>query len=460
MPAEPMILRVHFYHAQGTKRQALGSGVHHVDYMLSPDKSELLVDVDRTTLESAAIHAKYAEEREGSLGSFGSVSQAEARRQIRMAQGPVWRLIVSVGEADALAMPNGLTTKAGWASATQEVLPHLIRGMGLDRSQTQWIAAAHRKQAKGERNPHIHLLLWEQGTPTRRTGKLKIQEIATIRRAFARVLYRPELERVGRAKTAARTAAKAITHALLSAEPSTVALEQRVVRELTDRLIALAPALPPKGRLAYAYLPASTKTEVLDLARWLSENQPDLRAAKTEFLEAAATYASVHWSPPEGTEWGGSEQAQKRQQALQQARATADQDFHQRLVPELLKAARSLRSRRIDPALQATVAANRKLRAQITADPEKAVAILQAHHPAFSPVNLRRQVALLKDQWKRQSVQHRTQVSRAIIHSALHGLTTHTAVQRYAAYLTAKEQWQKAQAESELAAAQGYAWAR
>lgn len=338
MPQEPMILRAHFYHAKGQGKQALGSGVHHVDYMLSKEKVELLVE-DRTTLESAVVHAKYADEREGSLGSFGSVSQPEARKQIGHAQGPVWRLIVSVGEVDALAMGNGLTTKSGWQAATQEAMPNLVRSMGLDPEKVEWIAAAHRKQAKGEHNPHIHLLLWEQGTPTRRTGKLKIEDIAKVRRSFASVLYRPELERVGQTKTQARAQSKSLTQAILGKGQRPWELEQGFVNDLTHRLTKLAESIPEKGRLVYQYLPSDAKTKVMDVAHWLSETESDLKAVKDAFLESAATYAGVHWAPPGDTEWGGPEQAAKRQQALDQARANADQDFHQRLVPDILKAA-------------------------------------------------------------------------------------------------------------------------
>jgi len=64
MPQQPFILRVHFYLPQGTGRQGLVSARHHVDYLGDGDKPELLVD-DRTTLESAGVHAQYAGERPG-----------------------------------------------------------------------------------------------------------------------------------------------------------------------------------------------------------------------------------------------------------------------------------------------------------------------------------------------------------------------------------------------------------
>ena len=552
MPSEPMILQAHFYHAKGRGKHSLQSGAHHADYMADPEKDELLVD-DRTTLESAAIHAKYADERDGSMGSFGTVGTKEAVREIgRHTQAPVWRFIVSVGEADALAMGNGLTTKAGWERATREAMPGVIRAMGLDPAKVAWDAAAHRQQAQGERNPHIHLLLWEKGSPTRRTGKLQLEEIAKVRRAFASVLYRPELERVGQAKAQARTASKSLTQAILNKSAGPMELEQRFVNELTDRLTTLGESIPAKGRLAYKYLPPTAKTEVMDLAHWLSDTHPALKDAKTAFLDAAATYASVHWSPLGDTEWGGAEQAKKRQQALDQARAKADQDFHQRLVPDILKAAvrhrpgtpdlepgeafadrqaehavapeirhalnaawaqesvqtalrqavRTIRAnpdsrgtaiatavtaiqndanpalktpegeraltgrvqRRVDASLawhtehgqiRQTVLASAKLRRQIANDPASAVDALKTARPDLSAKKLAQHAEIIAEELRRQSARHRTQTSRILLQSLFRGLSSHAHEAQYAAYLSAKDQWERKRAELELAHAQG-----
>ncbi|MCL4352250.1 MAG: hypothetical protein M1499_06475 [Firmicutes bacterium] len=78
MPQKPFVMRVHFYLSEGSGRHSLQSGAHHVEYMGSREKEELLLDAapahDDTTLDSAAIHAKYARERDGSLGYLGSLA--------------------------------------------------------------------------------------------------------------------------------------------------------------------------------------------------------------------------------------------------------------------------------------------------------------------------------------------------------------------------------------------------
>ena len=483
MPRQPMILRTHFYHAKGQGQQSLASGAHHASYIADPNKAELLVD-DRTSLESAAIHAQYADERHGSMGSFGSVSTAQAQREIRRhTQAPVWRFIVSVGEQDALAMPNGLTTKAGWETATRAVLPVLIRSMGLDPSKVQWNAAAHRRQHRGENNPHIHLLVWERGTPSRRTGALTPDAIAKVRRAFAQVLYRPELERVSAAKTQARAEAKATTQTLLrvihGGQREGIDLEQGFVKAMTTRLQALGEHLPPKGRLAYGYMPTAVKQEVLDLARWLTDYHEGLRRAKAQFLESAETYTLVHWSPPDSTDWGGPEQEVKRQNAIAQARAKAERDLYERLASSLLTAA--AQAANDPPPLMdgiERIADDRPTEPEPTNLPDVAAPdltpLVQApqrdqdpgHRPSDAPQRGTAEPARAKvrgpiDQPARivhpQRPTQRAQAAtlRGLLRAAVQGVHGLDYAQRHAAYLSAKGQWARKHAEWELAAAQG-----
>ncbi|PSR23320.1 MAG: hypothetical protein C7B43_20215, partial [Sulfobacillus benefaciens] len=205
MPQKPFVMRVHFYTAQGTGDHTLGSGAHHIEYMGSPTKGELLVDPmasERTTLESAAIHAQYAGEREGSLGYFGNMADRPqaAQQSILQAQGPVWRVIASVGEEDALKMGGALVTKAGWDQAMQPVVAKMITELSLDPQKVQWIAAVHRHQHH-EANPHVHLLLWEQGEPSRKTGEWTKKELQAIKREAVSHLYQPERAQLGQAKT-------------------------------------------------------------------------------------------------------------------------------------------------------------------------------------------------------------------------------------------------------------------
>lgn len=341
MPQQPMVLRVHFYHAAGQQTQSLTSAAHHIAYMGSVEKHELLVDADRTTLESAAIHARYAGERDGSLGYFGNVDDGTADQHIQQVQGTVWRVILSVGEADALAMGGGLTTKAGWSAAAQKAVPTMIQRLGLDPGRVEWIAAVHRHQ-KHEHNPHIHLLFWESGTPTRKTMKWSARELHDVRRAWAKELYAPELAALGEAKTTSRqTAVEMVNHLLDQAQGTArgSSWEQGFLQELSARLGQLGTQLPGHGRLAYAYMPPATKQAVQDVARWMITQDDTLQAAFHRYVAQAVQFGMVHWASPGTTDWGGPDQAIKRAAAEQTTRERAERDLLQRLAAPILRAA-------------------------------------------------------------------------------------------------------------------------
>lgn len=340
MPNQPFVIRLHFYLPGGTGTHGLGSAAHHIDYMGSVEKGELLVaaalaseEHDRSTLESAAIHAKYAGERDGSMGYFGSMADDPhaAQAHIQAAQGPVWRVIASVGESDALAMGGDLTTKEGWERAATPVVATMVQQMGLDPAKVQWIAAAHRHQ-KNENNPHIHLLMWEQGAPSRKTAQWTDTERRTIRRAWISELYRPERAQLGQEKSGVRTEARATIIDLVARRND----QQGFQRELTERLGTLGQQLPGHGRLAYAFMPSEVKTETEQLIRWLWTTDPGLKAQHDRYLETAERMGTFYWhKDPENTQ-----DTPGRQAALERMRTNAERDLIQRLAGPVLKAAR------------------------------------------------------------------------------------------------------------------------
>lgn len=335
MPQKPFVMRVHFYTAQGTGDHTLGSGAHHIEYMGSPTKGELLVDPmasERTTLESAAIHAQYAGEREGSLGYFGNMADRPqaAQQSILQAQGPVWRVIASVGEEDALKMGGALITKAGWDQAMQPVVAKMITELGLDPAKVQWIAAVHRHQHH-ENNPHVHLLLWEHGEPHRKTGEWNKQELKNIKQQWVSQLYQPERAQLGQAKTTVRAEIRETVQTLVTRGNT----QQGFQQELVQRLQTLGQMLPGKGRLAYAYMPEPVKAQVQDTIRWLWTQDAALKTQHDRYLDAAEKMATFYWH----VDPDKSQDAKGREAALATARQNAERDLIQRLAGPVLKAA-------------------------------------------------------------------------------------------------------------------------
>ncbi len=340
MPQKPFVMRVHFYTAQGTGTHSLASGAHHAEYMGSKAKAELLIDglmaeANRSrSLQSAAIHAQYVGEREGSLGYFGNMADRPqaAQQSILQAQGPVWRVIASVGEEDALNMGGALITKAGWDQAMQPVVAKMITELGLDPVKVQWIAAVHRHQHH-ERNPHVHLLLWEQGEPSRKTGEWTKKELQAIKVKAVSQLYQPERAQLGQAKTTVRAEIRETVQTLVTRGNT----QQGFQQALSQRLQALGQMLPGKGRLAYAYMSEPVKVQVQNTIRWLWTNDPALKAQHDRYLDAAEKMATFYWH----VDPDKSQNAKGREVAIAKARHHAETDLIERLATPVLKAART-----------------------------------------------------------------------------------------------------------------------
>ena len=238
MALRPIYVGNHFYLPGGTGSQSLQSATAHLTYMGSPQKEELVTEA----MESAALHAKYMGERPGSAGYFGPdrlrrPDPEALGEELRQHSGPVWRLIVSVTETDAVALGGALLTRPAWEAAVRRTMPRVAESMGMDPRNLRWAAAMHKKAG----HPHVHLLFWEV-PPTRLVGKWTAQELARGRQLWA--------------------------------------------QELGALLGQVKEQLPLRGRLAYAYMPPDVKVRIGQTVTWLLKNVPEFQRAEERFLAA------------------------------------------------------------------------------------------------------------------------------------------------------------------------------
>ncbi len=321
----PLVAKHHIYLPDKGGRRSLHSAVAHVKYMGNPKKEELVRDDEAMRelgLDEAAVHARYAAHRPGSTGLFGPerdkpVDEKEVLQAIRTHEGPAWRVIVSVHEDDVRAMGGQLYHRAAWEDAIRAVLPKMADEMGIPMHDLRWVAAMHRKVgpevgAAGKTPTcHVHILLWSED-PTK--GYLNRKTIDMARRTWTSELYAPAREALGKEKSDLRQEI---------AQQSRLMLGQGSAEDLGSRLAAIAAELPGKGRLAYAYMPASVKQKLDEAADWLLA-QPELRAQAERYGAIAAELASHYSYDP---------------QKHEQARQNAMQDLRQRLAGGVLRAA-------------------------------------------------------------------------------------------------------------------------
>lgn len=316
----PLVVRTAFYLPHGGRRGAsLSSAGHHLAYMTNPDKDELLV-------ADAAIHARYMAHRPGSAGAFGPdprmlVDVREAMETITTHRGPVWRMIVSVHEDDALAMGGELCRRAGWELVAREVMPQIAARMGIGAQSCAWVAAVHRTQ-NTEANPHLHLLFW-QTTATREKGHLSAREMQAVRELWMKSLYRPERVRLGAQKTAART------HALRELQR---ALADGALGSATDthwlatRLERLGAVMPHSGTAALAFVGDEARVLAFEVVDELLHRLPALGEAAAAFEALAEDFQAHDSGDPERRARAG---------------ARARRDLRERLAQQVIREART-----------------------------------------------------------------------------------------------------------------------
>ncbi len=318
MALRPLYMGLHFYlpASSGTSH---GAAVAHARYMVNPKKEELV-------RSDPSIHARYMVERPGSAGLFGPDPEQEPELSrvvatIREHPGPVWRLIVSVTEADARMLaeqgPASLLHRSGWETACRAVMPQLAEELGL--STVDWAAAMHRKEG----HPHIHLLLWEP-TAQRRQGRVSAGERRAMRSLWIRELYRPIRAPLQAEKHQVRESLRDAARQLGPGVSPALTLTPMARRELAARLLSIAQHLPSHGRLAIAYLPRPVRDEVRETASWVLREIPEFQVLAERYQELAAEMAR-HQS--DGITWH------------QEARVNAWRDLVDRVSPVLMRVA-------------------------------------------------------------------------------------------------------------------------
>lgn len=290
--------------------------------MNNPKKEELVTDAEalrEQAEDEAAIHARYMSERPGSRGLFGRdpdrpPDQEALFREIVQHKGPVWRFFVSVHEGDARAMGGALMRRQTWEEACRALVPKMAAEMNIPVGQVRWAAAMHRKEG----HPHIHLLVWS-AEPDK--GFLNRKGLDRIKRAWVSQLYGPERTRLGTEKSELRAAISAsFRDALTLSDKDTLAAQ----------LVRIAQALPGRGRVAYAYMPAELKQQIDATVEYLLSTSPDLARMAARYGDIAAEMAGHYSYKPE------------RRQA---ARENAAADLRQRLGSAVLRAALAMDQR-------------------------------------------------------------------------------------------------------------------
>ena len=249
---------------------------HRVEYVATRpgcDRSATEADLARAREREAFVG--YLGCRPGSTALFdadGAVSLAEARRRLDACGGAVVCSVISVRREDCERF--GLDTKEGWqAYARANLTREYARMMGIPESRVGWVAAHH---LNSEANQHIHVLAYDrEGHFDRLLAKADMEH---ARRGLAAAAMRPEVERLGVEREAARDRAV------------------EAVRSMVPQRLAEDVALPTDGRISYRHLrryhPEAARRVEAAVERAAGEH-PELREALDAHSKACYELADL-----------------------------------------------------------------------------------------------------------------------------------------------------------------------
>lgn len=335
----PFVCKVYFYKANRLNRQ---KNAAHVRYIGTRP------GVEQETPDTPAGHARYAHERPGSHGLFGPdgpVNLKKIQQELNQHQGLVWRVVLSLEEADAIRL--GLIRRAAWEQAIRAAIPEAAAKMGIGETNLRWVAAFHAEKG----HPHVHLLIWEK-KPWRIKGILTPYERQEFRKTWIKHLYGEERIRLLQEKTAARDlirdlAKESVAEARkllreLKATQKEMELELRAIGEsaalppkaypedvriVAEKLKELAAIMPGRGRAALQFMPPEVKEKAREAAEVILAS-PAFQESYQKYIVATEQIARMYTA---------------RLDALSQARRRAHEDLRDRIANILVRGAVGLR---------------------------------------------------------------------------------------------------------------------
>lgn len=296
MSNSPIIFKVKFY-SPNIKADAAGSNAAHIKYIATRPGVEIGdMSIDRDVMSTSEQYIKYADERPGSCGLFGSnneeVSLMDVMEELKKHEGIVWRSIISLREDDAVRLQYD--NREQWEMKLRTMVPDIAKTMGISESNLRWEAAFHVKKG----HPHVHLIFWEK-IPQRTLGVIKRKERREIKRMLAREIFAEERSLLNAQKTAIRDLIKNMAKEDLTQTVKLIKdlkgngldvtqldgqvnsipplLREHQFMELSKKITELSSIMPTKGRIALSYMPPDVKDKVKDIADYIL-HQPEFTA--------------------------------------------------------------------------------------------------------------------------------------------------------------------------------------
>lgn len=268
------------------------------------------------------VYLKYIANRPNSHGLFGNIptedfSEVSKRlNEVSDSGRTVYRDIISLSETDAKAL--GFYDKRKWDIYLREVLPDVVRVLGLSQNDFTWVAAYHAEPT----HPHVHIMFWDNKDKVR-SSFIHSSDQEKIRKICEKAMFSEENEKIIRRFTQAErdeyyslknASRDAVTDffkdifrnkVLVPGESSEI-LPGRISKEIHDQLMekykTIISSLPSKGRMAYKYMPEECKRQI-DEVTSLFFQQSDIEKEYQSYLEAEKNIQKMSGKTEKEIEW-------------------------------------------------------------------------------------------------------------------------------------------------------------
>ncbi len=252
--------------------------------LISAGAEMLLLQNGMTDVETVETLVRYvgtrpgADRQDGAHGLFGyrdNINLSEAAEELGSHTGRIWRHVISLRREDADRL--GYNRQTAWRQLIHAHLAELAEHSKISPGNLRWYAGMHNEG----HHPHVHLFVWSADG---KEGYVQPKDLSALKSAFARDIFREDLQPVYAQKTEYRDALTQGARELLRIDAlqncvrddANGGLSPEVAKKLTADLRTLKAALPERGRMVYQYMPPEVKGQVDRIAEELIHGSPAL----------------------------------------------------------------------------------------------------------------------------------------------------------------------------------------
>lgn len=238
---------------QGNASELIRWGAEHQMQNGNPD-IYLRYIAERPRVEKVGNHGLFSQHDE-------EIDLGEVAKTVSEHPGNVWTMVFSLHRQDAERL--SYNNAESWRTICRAKSGLIAKAMRIPEKDFQWYAAFHNEG----HHPHIHMVAYSTGEE----GYLTKFGIDDIKRAFAREIFRMDLQQVYEQQTQLRNDLRLMAKEYLKKLrelPKAVTGLQNLIPVLTE----INHRLPTKGKLKYGYMPRDVKNLVDEAVDRLEKN--------------------------------------------------------------------------------------------------------------------------------------------------------------------------------------------